>query len=78
MFSEDLTSQCVQPSATGVVSRSCPDLQNVIDLRSRHGRQVQEPFHHPSMMFDSATDLRLLEHDLGDEDGPWISILPPR
>jgi hypothetical protein len=65
------------PSAR-VVTKTLPGVENFLFGRCREGGKMWEAPHPLVIIRDDGGDLRLLKHELGDEDGVRIARAAPR
>lgn len=61
-------------ACAAVVTESLPGVQDVVLRRAGQGGEIGEPTEPLIIIRDNGSDLRLLEHELGDEDG--VRIVP--
>jgi len=67
----------VQMASACVIAESLPRVQDVIFRSSGQGGEVGEPTEPVIIIWDHGSDLCLLEHELGDEDGIRVAGLAP-
>lgn len=76
--SERLAGDHVQPDGANIVAEwipQAPDLSHVRGGQAAEGRETAEEL---AVLRDHALDLRLLQHDLGDEDAIRLTGATPR
>lgn len=62
----------VEISGAGVVAEALPGVKDLRFISSREAGEIRKPPEPLSIIREHGGDLRLLEHDLGDEDGVGI------
>ena len=65
-------------TGAGVIAESLPGVQDLMFGSCRQGGEIGEAPHPSIIIRDDGSDLGLLEHELGDEDGVGISGAAPR
>ena len=73
----DLTGERMQVASAGVISESGPRVGHVLDGRIGDVVEGGEALEKPRVVIDDAGDLRLLEHQLGDEDVVRVARAAP-
>ena len=67
----------VQMASACIIAESLPGVQDVIFRGSGQGAEIGEPTEPVIIIWDHGSDLCLLEHELGDENGVRIAGLAP-
>ena len=67
----------VEITRTGIIAESLPGVQDVVFRRGCECGEVGESAEPLIIIRDNGSDLRLLKHELGDEDCVRIACAPP-
>ena len=72
MFLHDGLCGRAEIASSRVIAKALPGVQNLVLRSGGQGREIGEPLHPPTVVRDDRSDLRLLEHELGHQDGVRI------
>lgn len=68
----------VEISGASVVAEALPGVEHIVLRRARQGRKTREPAQPLFIIGEHGSDLGLLKHQFGNEDGVRIAGPPPR
>jgi len=73
----NLARELMQIARAGVIAEPVPRLHDSLGSRASKRVDRRKPRQEAREIVQHAADLRLLEHELGDEDGIRVAGLPP-